>query len=276
MTYRKLWIWAEEELHRAGVEEAKLDAWYLLEFVSGLGRIEFLNREQEKVPDQIQISYQEQIKQRCQRIPLQQLIGSQEFMGLQFLVNEHVLIPRQETELLTEQVGQFCKGKRVLDLCTGSGCIIISLVKLYEVAEAAAVDCSKEALEVAKKNGERLGASIHWFLGDLFEPIEEKFDIIVSNPPYIEHDAIDSLMPEVRDHEPILALDGGKDGLNFYRRILKDARNYLVSKGYVFLEIGFNQAEKVENLLKKYGYEQIQIKQDYSGLDRFICACWNG
>ncbi len=272
MTYRNLWIQGEKALHVAGIKEAKLDAWYLLEFVTGFRRIEFFSREQEEVPQQILTSYQKQIEKRACRIPLQQLIGNQEFMGLEFLIDENVLIPRQETELLVEQCGKICKGKRVLDLCTGSGCIIISLKKLYGVSEAVAVDCSKEALAVAKKNGERLGTFVQWLNGDLFAPVEGRFDIIVSNPPYIEHEKIRFLMPEVRDHEPVLALDGGEDGLDFYRRILKDAGNYLVSGGYLFFEIGSNQAKAIEELFKKYGYEHIQIKKDYAGLDRIVYA----
>lgn len=272
MKYQEVLVWATQKLTDADIEDARLDAWYLLEHVTGFERAVFISRQTEEMPEKQLCCYQELIEKRSSHIPLQQLTRYQEFMGLSFFINEHVLIPRQDTELLVEYAGAVCKGQKVLDLCTGSGCIILSLVKLYGVKEAVAVDISEPALVVAKKNGELLGADVKWLEGDLFEPVSGTFNVIVSNPPYIERAEIDSLMPEVREHEPLVALDGGTDGLYFYRRIIRDAAAYLSDGGYIFLEIGSQQARDVETLLFAQGYSDIQTKQDYSGHDRLVYA----
>lgn len=263
---------AKEYLKIHKIPDAAIDAWYLLEYLTGYSRSEFMLKENEELSKEIEEKYQKLLQLRANHIPLQQLTNTQDFMGFPFYVNGHVLIPRQDTERLVETVGAVCKGKSILDLCTGSGCIIISLVLHYKVKFAAAVDISKEALLVAKENGKRLHACVEWLQGDLFHPVKDKFDIIVSNPPYIERDIVDKLMPEVKDHEPRIALDGGIDGLDFYRRIIEESPNYLNESGYLFLEIGYKQAKDIKNLLIKRGYSEIIVTKDYAGLDRVISA----
>ena len=198
-------------------------------------------------------------------------------MGLDFYVNEHVLIPRPDTELLVEEA-MLCisDGMRVLDLCTGSGCILLSLMHYKNGIEGVASDISAEALAVAGQNAERLGLAgqIRFLESDLFEGLEGMgaFDAILSNPPYIPSADIATLMPEVREHEPGIALDGHEDGLYFYRRIIKDALPYLKLSGVLLLEIGYDQAEAVTGLLRETGYTRIEVKQDYGGHDRVVKA----
>ena len=212
----------KEKLRKSGVKEAALDTWYILETVSGLNRAEyFLHSEDEIDKDKVE-EFLRLIERRSERIPLSYVIGTRDFMGLTFKVNENVLIPEQETELLVEEVIKYCKGKTVLDMCTGSGCIAISVSLLGEPDIVAASDISDKALEVAKENAELLKASkVKFVKGDLFENITGSFDILVSNPPYIETHIIEELEPEVRDYIPRLALDGDKDGLKFYKNITK-------------------------------------------------------
>ena len=221
--------------------------------------------------------YREMIKKRSRRIPLQHILGSQDFMGLTFKVNEHVLIPRQDTETLTELVLQEQKDrkKKVLDLCTGSGCIAISLGVLGGYEDVTAVDLSAEALKVARENGERLlgrDRTIRFLQGDLFDCVEGRFDIITANPPYIATQVIRGLAPEVRDYEPRMALDGDEDGLSFYRRIAAQARGRLNPGGCVYLEIGHDQGRAVRDLLEAAGFENIRIVKDTPGLDRVVYA----
>lgn len=215
------------------------------------------------------------ILKRGERIPLQHLTGVTEFMGLSFHVNEHVLSPRQDTECLVEEVLKVSEGKSVLDMCTGSGCIAISITKLGSPAAVTAVDISKEALQVARQNAEENEADIHFVesnLFEVFEKSEQKFDVIVSNPPYIESEVIETLMPEVRDHEPRIALDGEADGLFFYRKIIQNAGTYLSGGGRIFFEIGYNQKEAVEKLLCEQGFTEIECKKDLAGHDRVVSA----
>lgn len=211
------------------------------------------------------------IGQRASHIPLQQITGEQEFMGFLFQVNESVLIPRQDTEILVEEACRKIRpGMRVLDLCTGSGCIIISLAKLCPGIAAEASDLSLEALAVAKQNGTRLGAQVKWYQGDLFSEIQGSYDVIVSNPPYIPTAQIQTLSEEVRLHEPLQALDGKEDGLYFYRKIAAQAKRYLKPEGWLLFEIGYDQAAEVGEIMRKSGYGQIQVKKDLAGLDRVV------
>lgn len=272
---------AIESLEQNDIVDAKIDAWYLLEFITGLTRVDFLLRGNEDMSDQKYQKLRELTAKRAAHVPLQHLIGTTEFMGLSFYVNEHVLIPRQETELLVEEILKVCKGKRVLDMCTGSGCIIISLSVLGDLKKAYAVDLSEEALAVAKKNAIFHNAEISFIQSDMFHNIKNnksintKFDIIVSNPPYIRTEDINDLMLEVKEHEPYMALDGDKDGLKFYRIIAGEAGNYLNEGGYLFLEIGYDQAEDVKRLLENNKYTQVNVLKDYAGLDRMIIAKFN-
>lgn len=272
-----------EKLSKAGVEEAALDSRYLLFEAFRTDMVHFLidrNRElsEEEFFLEAVSKYRAMIEKRSRRIPLQQITGSREFMGLEFFVNEHVLIPRQDTETLVELVLKDYKGKQpeVLDLCTGSGCIAISLAKLGGFDHVTAVDISREALKVAERNvGELLGeGKITLIESDLFVSIEEqkKFDVIVSNPPYIPTKIIEGLQPEVRDHEPMLALDGKEDGLYFYRKLALESRPHLAPGGAVYFEIGYDQGEAVSGLLKDAGFGEIQVVKDAAGLDRVVCS----
>ena len=193
-------------------------------------------------------------------------------MGLTFRVNQHTLIPRQDTETLVEEgMRHMYDGMRILDMCTGSGCILLSLLKYSNECEGIGVDISEEALKVARENAQRLGLKAEFVQGDLFEPVpEKKFDMIVSNPPYIETAVIETLMPEVRDHEPMQALDGMEDGLFFYRKIVEKAPGFLTKGGWLLFEIGHNQGEAVSKLMTVQGFKEVEVVKDYTGLDRVV------
>ena len=215
--------------------------------------------------------YRASLVKRERRIPLQQITGEQEFMGLSFYVNEHVLIPRQDTEILVEETAKFLRdGMQFLDLCTGSGCILLSLLHLKPGVEGTGVDLSPEALKVAEKNRERLGAKAALIQSDLFDKIESAFDVIASNPPYIKRAEIETLMDEVRLHEPYMALDGHEDGLYFYRKIAEEAPKYLRAGGGLFLEIGCDQGACVAELLRQQGFADVKVVKDLAGLDRVV------
>ena len=223
MTYRELYEYGKSRLSEAGIAEAGLDARLLLEYVCHADRNELIlyaDRERNSMEEQF---YRMVIEKRASRIPLQHITGEQEFMGLSFQVNEHVLIPRQDTEILVEEAMRHLgDGMRILDLCTGSGCILLSLLKYSNECEGVGIDISEEALKTARENAEKLGLDAVFLAGDLFGPLadfvsertpDRLFDMVVSNPPYIETAVIDTLMPEVRDHEPFCALDEGAAGL---------------------------------------------------------------
>lgn len=276
MTYRECYEQGCRTLQAAGIEEAALDARLLLEAVCGTDRNDLLVHGEQPVAPEAEEKYLNWIRQRAEHIPLQQLTGEQGFMGLTFSVNEHVLIPRQDTEILVEEVlKELHDGMRVLDMCTGSGCILLSLLHYSNDCEGLGVDLSAEALEVAGRNVLKVlppekVEHAHFLQSDLFEKVEGKFEIIVSNPPYIASAEVDRLMPEVRDHEPRMALDGTEDGLEFYRRIIAEAGQYLVSSGMLFFEIGYDQGQAVSELMREHGYREVQVVQDYAGLNRVV------
>ncbi len=282
MTLHQLLQEGASSLVRAGDTEAQLDARRLLLEAFHLDMTHFLmNRmqvlEQTRDVGAAADRYREMIRKRSRRIPLQHILGSQDFMGLTFRVNEHVLIPRQDTETLVELVLEEHKdrNKKVLDLCTGSGCIAVSLSVLGGFEDVTATDLSFEALKVAKENAERLleqGRAIRFLQGDLFDCLETRFDIITANPPYIATGVIRNLAPEVRDHEPRMALDGDEDGLCFYRRIAAKAGEWLEPGGCIYLEIGYDQGLAVSRLLEETGFENIRIVKDTPGLDRVVYA----
>ncbi len=281
MTYRELYEEGKGALAAAEIGEADLDARLLLEFVCGTDRNTLLVYGDREVTVEEETAYRALLAGRADRIPLQQLTGMQNFMGLDFCVNEHVLIPRQDTEILVEEVlRNLHDGMRVLDMCTGSGCILISLLNYSNNCTGVGADISAEALEVAKENAGRLlkkmsaelPAEIEFVQSDLFEHITGQFDVIVSNPPYIQTSVIDTLMPEVRDHEPRLALDGSEDGLLFYREIVGESNRYLKQGGMLFFEIGYNQGEAVSRLMEQAGFLEVQVIKDYGGLDRVVCG----
>ena len=280
MTYRECYEQGCRTLQAAGIEEATLDARLLLEAVCGTDRNDLLVHGEQPVMPQAEEKYLNWIRQRAEHIPLQQLTGEQDFMGLTFSVNEHVLIPRQDTEILVEEVLKELHDRmRILDMCTGSGCILLSLLHYSNDCEGLGVDLSAEALEVAGRNVLKVltpekAEHAHFLQSDLFEKVEGKFEIIVSNPPYIASAKVDKLMPEVRDHEPRMALDGTEDGLHFYRRIIKEAGKHLVNSGMLFFEIGYDQGQAVSELMRAGGYREVQVVQDYAGLDRVVLGTY--
>ncbi len=313
----------ERYLTECGIEDVSVDAWLLLEYVTGMTRTVFLAEGGQEMSEEDDCRYRELLRKRGSHIPLQHLTGEQEFMGLSFLVNEHVLIPRQDTEILVEEalkrlrpgmraldmISQHADsigalrlkpGMHVLDMCTGSGCIAISLAKLCGVRaggarentewsdtrkEAAktngvlavdAADISEEALAVATENASRLEADVRFIHSDLFSEIIGKYDMIVSNPPYIRSEVIEALSEEVRCHEPRQALDGKADGLHFYREIVRESKSYLKENGWLLFEIGYDQAEQVTSLMSRAGFVQIEVVRDLAGLDRVVLGRWPG
>lgn len=325
MTIREAYTEGMKTLLHKGILEADLDAWYLLEHVTGISRALYFSDSGRAMDADREARYFDLIEKRGLRIPLQHLTGVQEFMGFPFLVNEHVLIPRQDTEILVEEALAVLKANRgtatLLDMCTGSGCILLSILKLmheecgYVIRrseerpaeqadvflppdrgcedsdrEAAAdpsdrkavnfiygtgADLSEKALETAGKNAENLGTEAVFYQSDLFEKIDGRFSVIVSNPPYIRTGEIETLQEEVRVHDPRMALDGGADGLDFYRRIIRESPDHLLPKGSLLLEIGCGQAREVAGLMSKAGFQRISVKKDLAGLDRVVSGVYD-
>lgn len=265
---------AVRNLKNAEIIENEIDSWLLAEDFLGVSRQDIFLEPNQSVSEEMAQKYSDMVEKRAAHIPLQHITGHQQFMDFDFIVNKNVLIPRPETELLVEQVVGFVKDcpAKVLDMCTGSGCIAISVDKMCHKAEVTAVDISEKALKVAEENNLKNQSKVTFVKSDLFENIKEKYDVIISNPPYIPTGDIDTLMEEVRDHEPHLALDGSNDGLKFYRKICKQSADYLKEKGKIFLEIGYNQGETVLNLLKENGFINIKVLKDLSGNDRMVIA----
>ncbi len=285
MTYRELYEYGAGRLAEADIAEALLDARLLLEYICHTDRNTLLVHGDRVIGSLEEEFYRTVIERRAAHMPLQYITGEQEFMGLGFHVNEHTLIPRQDTEILVEEIMRYMgDGMRILDLCTGSGCILLSLLKYSNECEGIGTDISQDALKMARENAATLGIDAVFLEGSLYEPLADYksartndtlFDIVVSNPPYIESARIEELMPEVRDFEPRIALDGGIDGLDFYRRIIEAAPAYMRKGAMIFLEIGYNQASGVSRLLEDRGFAGIQIVKDYSGNDRVALAVWS-
>ena len=297
-TWGALLAAGQKVLQDAGIAEFSLDAWYLFEHAFEISRMQyFMCSAQKAEPTEDALNeYHEGISRRAKREPLQHILGTQEFMGLEFYVNRYTLIPRQDTETLVETVLAAHKEKNatILDMCTGSGCIAISLAAHGGYASVEAADISEEALKVAVKNAEKIlgewdvvppaaGAAgnedktirfRHSDMFSAFDPSKDKFDIIVSNPPYIPSDVIEELEPEVRDFEPRSALDGTADGLFFYEKLAEECGMYLKENGAVYFEIGHDQGEAVENLLKAQGYKDTKVIKDLAGKDRVVCGIW--
>ena len=320
---REFKIWADvlnygkKILKDAGIVEADLDAWYLFGQIFGISRAQYFlcareniagstaqkiaaqeqtgnSLESKNTLDCVELwlkekmsAYENTLEKRASRIPLQQILGQQEFMGLTFFVNEHVLIPRQDTETLVELVLNEQKDKNVsiLDMCTGSGCIAVSLKKLGGYACVEGADISEEALKVAKRNSEEIlensdvnssRTGVIFRRSDMFSafPETERFNVIVSNPPYIPSAVIEELEPEVRDHEPRGALDGTADGLYFYRILAEECAKHLTPGGHVYFEIGYDQGAAVKELLDIHGFKDTRVIQDLTGKDRVVCGTW--
>ena len=285
MTLRELVREGEAALLMAGVPDAGRDARMLLQETFQIPAADYVLHAGDRPEEAFSLpaeelalrldTYRERIRQRALRIPLQQILGSAVFMGLEFKVSEHTLCPRQDTEVLVEEVLQDWKGKtpRVLDLCTGTGCIGVSLGLLGGLEEVTLTDLSEEALKVASFNAQVLGkdgsCTFHLYQGDLFEalPFGERFDVIVSNPPYISDPVIETLEPEVKTYEPRMALSGGKDGLDVYRRLIAAAPKYAPE---LYLEIGYDQTAAVRQLMEDAGYGDVKVIRDYGGRDRVV------
>ena len=282
LTYYEVYREGAARLGEADIEEAELDARLLLEFVCGTDRNTLLVHGERDVSEEEYGRYCGLIERRAVHVPLQHLTGEQDFMGLTFLVNKDVLVPRQDTEVLVEEAMKHLHdGMRILDLCTGSGCILLSLLHYSNDCEGVGVDLSARALSVAGKNYEiqrtqRPDMKARFLEGNLFEGLEDRFDMIVSNPPYIKTAVIDTLMPEVREYEPVMALDGGTDGLAFYRRIAGDAGAYLNGGGMLFFEIGCEQAADVCKIMEAAGFREVEVVKDFAGLDRVVYGSWFG
>ena len=271
MTYREAVEFGTKCLTDAGVPDAALDAWYLLQMVCKIERSYYYVHGEEDITQDAQKEYEIAVQKRAEHIPLQYIIGEQEFMGLRFKVNSNVLIPRQDTETLVEQVLKIVKpGMKVLDLCTGSGCVLISVLKNAPELTGMGSDISKTALLVAKENAKLHEVDAEWVRSDLFDNITETFDVIMANPPYIPTGEILSLMPEVRDFEPENALDGGADGLDFYRKIAGQVKDYLNPGGYVYMEIGCDQGEAVSELMRNAGFTEVEVIKDLARNDRVV------
>lgn len=265
---------AQNTLEAAGIADSQVDSWLLAEFVFGITRVKYYANMQMTVDGRSAEKYNELVNQRAGHLPLQHIIGTQEFMGLTFKVNENVLIPRQDTELLVENVVDYLGNdeRTVLDMCTGSGCIAVSIDRLSKNSKVTAVDISEKALEVAQENNRLNNAKVTFIQSDLFTNVTGKYDIIVSNPPYIRTDEIPKLMEEVKSHEPVMALDGMEDGLYFYKKICGEASDYLNDNGKIFFEIGYDQGDDVSEILRQNRFCNIEVLKDLSGNDRVVIA----
>ena len=271
MKYREAMQEGEKILQEAGIVDAKNDAWLLLAMVCKVDHTYYyMHMEEELMPEQ-QDEYHVVIRKRAEHVPLQYITGEQEFMGLPFKVNSNVLIPRQDTETLVEEALKVIRpGMKVLDMCTGSGCILISILKNVLNVEGVGCDISKQALIVAKENAKLNNVVATFERSDLFDHVTETFDVIVSNPPYIRTEEIATLMPEVCQFEPVGALDGKEDGLFFYRKMIAESSKYLNPNGVILFEIGYDQGQDVSLMLKEAGYQDVQIVKDLAQNDRVV------
>ena len=287
-TIREIYEQASEALAAAGVPDARYDAYVLLEHVTGVSHARFIAEPGMTVDDGMAARYAELIAQRQKRIPLQLILGSQGFMGLTFKVDGHVLIPRPDTETLVETAlkradeirlsreGGADAPIRILDIGTGSGCVLISLVSSLArrgACSGVGVDISEEALRTASENARECSVDdrVEWVCSDLFSEVgDTDYDLIVSNPPYIPTDEIDLLEPEVSVYDPRAALDGGRDGLDYYRRIIPQALRYLNEGGWLLVEIGYGQSDAVRTLFEENGYQNTEVIPDLSGTDRVV------
>ena len=262
-----------DTLNKSGFDEAESDSRLIFEYIAGIDRVKLTLEGDRELEPGVEEKLKAALDMRLTHMPVQYITGYQNFMGLEFMVSKDVLIPRMDTETLVEEVLRLgLSNVRVLDICTGSGCILLSILKYVYGSSGVGVDISDDALGVAKANSEALGIDATFIKSDMFEniPKDERFDIVVSNPPYIRSDVIGTLMSEVKDYEPLLALDGSEDGLKFYRIIADRAPEYLNNGGMLFLEIGYDQGAEVSALLSAAGFMDVEVIKDLSGLDRVV------
>ena len=252
MTFREAMEFGTNLLEEAGISEAKNNAWLLLSMICKIDRTYYYVHMQDELEADVMSEYESVLRKRAEHVPLQYITGEQEFMGLNFKVNSSVLIPRQDTETLVEQALKIIKpDMRILDLCTGSGCVLISILKNARNVTGLGTDISKQALLVAKENARLNDVTAEFERSDLFDSISEKFDVIVSNPPYIP-------------------LDGKEDGLYFYRKIIKECTEYLNPNGTILFEIGHDQGEAVSDMLRQNGFDDVRVIKDLAQNDRVV------
>lgn len=271
-TVLKVLNWTKVYLAEKGVENARLEAEWLLASALGLDRVGLYVNFDRPLSEAELADCRGLVARRARREPLQYILGSQEFMGLDFEVVPGVLIPRHDTEVLVEEALRRAEGAQtILDIGVGSGCIAVALAKRLPQATVWGVDTAPEALAVAQRNIERHEVRVTLFEGSLFEPFaERRFDLIVSNPPYIPSTDLETLQPEVRDYEPRAALDGGPDGLQFYRQIITAAAAHLVPGGWLLLEVGIDQADAVRKMFQTAGFSELCTAQDPNRIDRVV------
>lgn len=271
MTYRELYDYGCLRLKAADIAEYSIDARLLLEFVCGTSYGDLYNNPDMPVSEEREACFNELLSKRAGHVPLQHLTGRQSFMGLDFIVSPDVLIPRPDTETLVEEaLKELHDGMRVLDMCTGSGCVLLSLLKYSNDCEGVGADISSEALSIAERNSEALGISADFVQSNLFENVEGSFDLLVSNPPYICTCEIEELMPEVKDHDPFIALNGHENGLYFYERMISGCGRFLKNGAGILFEIGPEQGKDVSNLLLSAGFKDVSVVKDLAGNDRVV------
>lgn len=276
MTLLELKRYGIQELKKASIDESEEKAKILLQYLLKYDNVKMIVNKDEIIPNEEIMDYEKMLNKLKEDMPLQYITNEANFMGLKFFVDERVLIPRYDTEILVEEVIQISKNIKnnpikILDICTGSGAIAVALKKYISNSIVYAIDISKDALTVANKNAVNNNVEINFIHSNMFENINEKFDIIVSNPPYIRKDVIKTLNNDVKK-EPSIALDGGVDGLEFYKILATESKRYLNSNGYIAVEIGYDQKKQVEGLYKENMWNEIYSKVDYSGNDRIVVA----
>lgn len=272
MTYREAIVLGETILQKADIADAKTDSWLLLAMACKIDHTYYYMHIDEEMTEEQVREFEVLIKKRAERVPLQYITGEQEFMGLTFHVNSNVLIPRQDTETLVEEALKIVRpGMKIMDMCTGSGCVLISILKNAHDVEGIGYDISKQAINVAKENAKLNEVPAMFERSDLFEDVvENDFDVIVSNPPYIPTDVIATLMPEVAEFEPREALDGKGDGLYFYSKILDRCKNYMKPDGFMLFEIGHDQGDAVSTMMRLAGFCEVHVIKDLARNDRVV------
>ena len=277
-TIRRVLDWTREYLTEKGVENARRETEWLLAAALGLDRVGIYVNFDKPLTDQELAACRAFVARRAKREPLQYILGTQEFRGLEFMVNRAVLIPRHDTEVLVEEaLKRIPPRARILDIGVGSGCIIVSLANSHPQANIWGVDTSPDALAVARSNAEHHGVTVHLVEGSLFEPFPDRiFDVIVSNPPYIPTADLAALQPEVKDYEPCGALDGGADGLDYYRSMIPAAPAHLERGGWLLVEVGVRQAAAVSGMFSAAGFIDCFTATDPAGIERVVGGCIPG
>lgn len=271
MTYQELLTTAKNAFTEVEIREPDIDAKLLLLHVTGFSSAELFLHLPDEAPREKEEKFLELVEKRKTRYPLQYIIGEQEFYGLSFKVSQDCLIPRADTEILIDEVLKVLKdGDELLDTCTGSGCVLITLMKHRKLKSATGLDISEKALNMAKENAKRHEVNPKWIHSDLFENVTDKYDVITSNPPYIDSEVLKGLQPEVKDFEPNMALDGGKDGLEPYRPLCEGAFNHLKDGGYFLTEIGYDQGEAVRKIFEEAGFSEVEVIKDLAADDRVV------